>query len=358
MQIPSLSRRTLAVVVVGAVLVLLAAGLALTRVLGAPGTDLERAVRLAPADTERYSWTDWAGVRRELDLPASPDSLDALVDRGFETDLTSTSGLVESSSFLAEQLAWSPATISWELLAQSETGVVDIVGLGDVDTEPITDRLAALGFQRPEEDDGVWVGGAEVLAQATSRAGGSATPVLSHVVVDADRGLLLASDNQVFLGQAAEQAQDLHDPDSAGVLEAVEALAQQPLSAAVYTGRQACASLSMGQADPTDQDAADELVRQAGELDPVAGFAMGVQPGLGVEVALAFETEDQARTNADTRATLASGPAPGQGGAFSDRFALESAVADGRTLVLTLVPEPGTYVLSDLSTGPVLFASC
>ena len=45
---------------------------------------------------------------------------------------------------------------------------------------------------------------------------------------------------------------------------------------------------------------------------------------------MAFETDDHARTNADTRNTLDRGPAPGQGGDFGDRFAVKSVTADGK----------------------------
>jgi hypothetical protein len=71
-----------------------------------------------------------------------------------------------------------------------------------------------------------------------------------------------------------------------------------------------------------------------------------------------FADADQARANADSRAVLASGPAVGQGGDFADRFTLDKARADGRVVTLDLDPLEGQYVLSDLSTGPVLFATC
>ena len=85
---------------------------------------------------------------------------------------------------------------------------------------------------------------------------------------------------------------------------------------------------------------------------------MSVQPGGHVRVVLGFEDKEQARTNADSRAALAGGPAPGQGGDFTDRFSVESATADGELVTLDLKPRRGTYVFSDLSTGPVLFATC
>ena len=61
---------------------------------------------------------------------------------------------------------------------------------------------------------------------------------------------------------------------------------------------------------------------------------------------------------AAARARPAGGPAPGQGGDFTDRFRVAGAGAEGRDVVLDLEPRKGEYVLSDLTTGPVLFATC
>jgi hypothetical protein len=73
---------------------------------------------------------------------------------------------------------------------------------------------------------------------------------------------------------------------------------------------------------------------------------------------MSFENDDQARTNADSRAVLAGGPAPGQGGDFSSRFRLGTVSADGAVVTMELEPAAGEYVLSDLTSGPVLFATC
>lgn len=132
----------------------------------------------------------------------------------------------------------------------------------------------------------------------------------------------------------------------------------EPWSAVVYSGSYTCEKLAMAQADGPDQDQAAELVREAGTVSPLAGFALSAQPDGRVRVALSFETEAQARDNATARSALAAGPAPGQGGAFTDRYTLVSATADGRSLVLELDPVDGEYVVSDLSAGPVLFATC
>ena len=131
-----------------------------------------------------------------------------------------------------------------------------------------------------------------------------------------------------------------------------------PRSAVVYAGSYACERLAMAQADGPDQKQAAELVRQAGTISPLTAYAMAAQPDGDVRVAMSFETDEQARANADSRAALASGPAPGQGGDFADRFEVVSATAEDSTVVLELRPRAGAYVVSDLSAGPVLFASC
>ena len=133
--------------------------------------------------------------------------------------------------------------------------------------------------------------------------------------------------------------------------------AGSPLAAAIYGGDVVCGSLAMGNAGPADQAEARDLLAAAGEVNPLTGFAMARSSG-GVRVAMSFDTEEQARANADSRARLASGPAPGQGGAFSDRFDLGRVSAQGEVVTMELDPVEGSYVLSDLSSGPVLFATC
>ncbi|MGB0101704.1 MAG: hypothetical protein WBP61_15605 [Nocardioides sp.] len=318
-------------------------------------TDLERAISYAPADAERLSWTDWAGVRESL----GTDDLERLLDAGFDADLTSTSALVASGIEMEDRLSFSPASADWELFSQSEQGAVVILRMPeDTDFDALADRLERSGFARPDGDataGGVWEGGEQLLAQL----GGILTPELQHVALVADEQLVLSSDQPAYLAQAVDGLGDGPGDDEVadGLRDAVGAVGE-PLSAAVYDGPYTCAALAMNNADPADQAAGERLVAEAGEVSPLTGFAMGVLPGGDVRVAMAFEDDERARTNADTRSVLASGPAPGQGGDFADRFALDAATADGNIVTLDLEPAEGSYVLSDLSTGPVLFATC
>lgn len=358
-------------VLVGLAVLLLVLGLAVgTRAAGVWGgsdrTPLETAVRLVPPDTQRFTWTDWAAVRARLGADVGTDSGTAdvrrFLDRGFDADLTSASGLVESTPMLQERFGWSPASIDWELLAQSTQGAVEVIGLPDtLDTGELGDRLAALGYPRPSSADGVWLGGGEALAAAAigTDSAGSATPTLQNIAILGDRHLLLASDNGAYLERVLAGLDDHDSPVDEVTRALVDAAGGDPASAVVLGGAEACRSLAMAQADESSQRQATELVAQAGTVSPLTGFAIGVDAAdRTIRVALGFEREDQARANADSRARLASGPAPGQGGSFADRFRLGRVAASGRVVTMELDPRPDTYVLSDLSSGPVLFATC
>jgi len=319
----------------------------------------ERAVALAPADAQRLTWTDWAGVRRELRADLDADSSRAEVadflSDAFDADLSPMSALLASTETMHEEFGFSPATLDWELLSQSESGAAVVMRLPEgTDFAALEDRLAGLGYQRPDEDTGIWLGGIDLLPSI-----GTLTPELQFLAVDADLRVVLGSDTAAY----AEQAMQTVTGDAAAVsglepvVDAVGA-AGAPLAAAVYDGPVVCSALAMGSADPADQDQARELIAAAGEVNPLTGFAMAVEPSLDVRVAMSFENDDQARTNADTRATLASGPAPGQGGDFTDRFRLGPVSAEDGVVTMVLHPRQGQYLLSDLTSGPVLFATC
>jgi hypothetical protein len=320
-------------------------------------TTLQQAVALAPHDAERLSWTDWAAVRHRVGVSLSADSsrgqLRHFLDRGYDADLTSASALVQSAPVLQTAYGFSPATAEWELFSQSTTGAVVILRMPDgTDYGRIGDDLEEAGYTRPSSDTGVWQGGEDLL----NSIGPDLTPELQFVALDAADHLILTSDSAAYLAQAVSDA-DAADGPTDPVQQVVDA-SGTPLSAAIYDGTYTCSALAMGHADSADQDAGEKLLQQAGRVNPVEAFAMSMQPSRHVRVAMAFESSDQARTNADTRATLAAGPAPGQGGDFGDRFSVHSVTAKGDLVLMDLIPKPGAYVLSDLSSGPLLFATC
>ena len=313
------------------------------------------ALSLAPKSAARFSWTDWAAVRSELDADLSASSsgseVDDFLQDAFDRDLVSTTALDASAPTIQEELGFSPATIDWELFTQGKDGALVLMGLPDgFDVDGLRERLRAVGFEEPDDADGVWRGGVDLLEGLD----GPVTPELAALQIDDEHGVLVGSDDPDFLGQRTDLARGDHEDGVSAVVDAEGAA----LSAFVATGDQACSALAMTDADPADRTRAAELVDRAGGVHPLTGFAIAAQPGGGVRVAMAFETEDQAREDADSRSKLAAGPAPGQGGSFPERFTLGKVVASGRVLTMAMKPVEGAFVLSDLSSGPVLFATC
>ena len=320
-------------------------------------SDLQRAVDLAPQGAQRLTFTDWADVRRTLGADLAADTptaeVEAFLGEAFEADLSPMSALLESTPDLHRSFGFSPATLEWEMLSQSPEGAVVVMQLpGSTDFDALQDGFAELGYERPASETGVWNGGIDLLPSI----GGTLTPELQFLAVDADQRLVVSSDTGDYLAQAMRTI--TRDAGSVEGLDEVVAATGDPLAAAVYAGDEACRALAMGTADAADQDQGDELVAAAGEVDPLTGFVMAAEPDRGVRVAMSFDDEDEARTNADSRSTLASGPAPGQGGDFADRFALGDVVAQGAVVTMDLAPGEGEYLLSDLTSGPVLFATC
>ena len=358
---PNLKARASLLGLAGGLLVL-GAALVVAAVLdtlpfGRGSSEFANAVASAPAGTERLSWTDWAGVRRQLgsevDSGSSAADLRAFLEDGFDADLTSRSVLVQSAPLLQASFGFSPASVEWELFSQSQDGAVITLRLPDeADFDALGNRLEELGYARPRSETGVWAGGPDLVSSIST----GLTPELAYLVLEADDHLVLASDQESFLETAARSATG--DADRVDGQEAVADALGEPVSAAVYAGEYACGALAMAQADADDQAQAAELVAAAGTVDPYLAFAMGVRPDGDVRVAMQFANDDQARANADSRAVLANGPAVGQGGEFAERFALQSARADGAVVTLDLQPVEGQYLLSDLSSGPVLFATC
>ena len=70
-----------------------------------------------------------------------------------------------------------------------------------------------------------------------------------------------------------------------------------------------------------------------------------------------FDSADDADHDLQPRTDLAQGPAPGQGGDFTERFTLSDSRVDGHLITMDLRSRTDT-LLGDLGQGPVLFATC
>ncbi len=348
---------------VGALCLVLVAGLtvaALTWWRGRPG-DLERAVSLLPESTRRVSWTDWdevASLAGGTRLPGdeSGPRLDAFLDRAFAQGLTAASALTSSAAGLAEAYRVSPLDAEWEAYGQGDEGAVDLLRLSDeVDLGALEDRFAALGYAAPASGpgtSGVWTGTPELVTGRRVPLG----PLQENVAVVASQRLLLMSDSPDYLSTAVSVVSGDEGNLASSVRDLVRA-SGEPSVAVLWAGDLACADLALSRADPRDRAEGERLVERTGGVHPLTGLVMAQQPDDSLVVSLGLASDEQAAQDLRPRTELASGPAPGQGGSFPERFAVSAAVTDGPVVRLTLDPRRGP-LLSDLGQGPVLFATC
>ncbi len=326
-------------------------------------TDYEQALASLPASTLRATYTDWERVRSmtdsaTLDTSASSRAVDQFLSRAYDQDLTSTSAVADATYALARSYGFSPLDASWEVFGQSREGAVAVLQFDHaVDMGQIERNLRRLGYTPPADDEGVWEGTVDLIASIDS----SLTPVMQNVVVLPDEQMVLLSDNASYASSAASVVTGSADSlleDADGV----SALAEQviePASAVLFASDFACEALSMSSADAEDGARAEELVESAGGVSPLSGVVMAMAPDRSLTVGMHFETSEQAAANLEPRVELASGEAVGQGGEFTDRFTVSEGRSSDEEVVLDLEPtSPDQALLSDLSQGPVLFATC
>lgn len=352
----------------------------------------QEAVATMPASTLRATYTDWAQVRTLLGATSLGEGsttrdVNGFLDDAYRADLISTSAVSGATYAMARRYGFSPLDADWEMFGQSREGAVAVMRLPEsVDFGGIERNLRTLGYDPPDEGAGsgqVWAGSADLVAQIDP----SLTPVQQNVVVLEDEQVVLLSDSASYASSAADvvrgSADSLADAtvdatdnatggatsggdgDAAGAGDGVgdgagdlAEVADEPVSAVMWASDFACEALSMASADEEDQTVADQLVSDAGGVSPLSGLVMAHQPDRGLVVGMHFESSDQAKDNLRPRTELAAGEAVGQGGEFSDRFDITTAETNGANVVLHLDPRDDEALLSDLSQGPVLFATC
>ena len=117
------------------------------------------------------------------------------LDDGYDADLTSTSALLASAEVLQRGYGFSPATVDGSCSASPTEGAVVILHLPDgTDFDPLGDRPRGLGYTRPTDETGCGTGGAD----RSAAIGADLTPELQYLALDADDGLVLASDTAGF----------------------------------------------------------------------------------------------------------------------------------------------------------------
>jgi hypothetical protein len=328
-------------------------------------TSYEDAVSWLPKSTLRATYTDWASVRslaggRSLGSSSTTRDVSNFLSRADDLDLTSTSAVVDSTYAMNRLYGFSPLDAQWEMYGQSREGAVDVLRLDrSVDLDGVERNLRRLGYTPPADGagtGGVWAGTTDLVAQIDP----SLTPVMQNVVVLPEQRVVLLSDSDGYASSSAAVVTG-DDPgldEVAGTI-ALARVAGEPATAVLFASDFACDALSMAEADEEDQAQAKELISAAGGVRPLAGLVIAMHPDRSLVVGMHFESSDRAAEDLRPRVKLASGEAPGQGGTFGERFRVKEAVADGNEIVMQLQPAAKDLsLISDLTEGPLLFASC
>src|SRR3546814_17554270 len=84
-----------------------------------------------------------------------------------------------------------------------------------------------------------------------------------------------------------------------------------PRALTAFVDDYACEALSMTQADDDAQTVAASLISEAGGVSPLKGYLVAMEPDGVMSIVLAFEDDDQAERNLDSRRALAGAEDPG-----------------------------------------------
>lgn len=345
--------------VLGLVVLVVLAGVLVRGCLKADRTSLDSALRMAPEKTLRAGFTDWSAVRRITGVPrtTSAEKIGDLVDRAYERDLSAVSVLVEGAVAMQEHFGFSPGTLDWELTAIARAGATTVMRLDDeVDVDDVRAALEESGFVKPEDEEGVWKGGVDLVFGLDS----TLSTQLQFVVVLEDQHTVVASDAEKYAATAAKAARgDATTLAEADDTDALTGSVEDPVVAATLWSRDfACEDLALTKGAPGDLPRAQEVIDQAGGVGPLAGLLMARPASARLTVVERYEDQDRARRDLEARAKLAVGEAVGRGGSFTDDFELTGSRTDGANVVLTMEAADNGFLLSSLNHGPILFAAC
>lgn len=317
------------------------------------------AITTMPVATQRVAFTDWSDVRLELRVPRDTeiDSMGTWLPQAFQADLSPASIMASSGPLLQQHLGFSPANAQWEAYGQAQNGQVEVLRLNDtVDFAPIRSLLKKAGYVAPSSATGAWTGGTDILAAIDP----SISAEFGNIVLVADEHLVLASSSPTYLATAAAVVAGKQK-----ALSSVDSVSQmlnnidEPAAAVVWTRDFVCGDLAMSNADSDAQAQAQQAIQAAGQITPLVGFTLALDPEGILTAAEQFTSPSAAEGDLKARASLATGPEYGRSSAnFSDDFTLESASTKDSTILLTMKPHSGVFPLSSLYSGPLVFATC
>ena len=190
------------------------------------------------------------------------------------------------------------------------------------------------GYQKPTDDDGVWDGGADLVAGIDP----TITPEVQYVVLRDDQHRVVTSDTRAYAASAAKVATG--DADALGPKARRRGRpGRRPGQRAAVDGRLRLRGPGDVQADQDDQDAGRPAGGRGGRRRPAERPADGDAAGPDARVVVAhFEDADQAKQNLRPRARLAVGAARAREGLLRRRLRLTALGPRAATSCSTAKP--------------------
>lgn len=350
-----------AVIAVVVVALITAVGYVVWNKFQEPASPVEQGLTAMPEKTLIASFTDWSAARTDLAADIASDSSirtkRSFYDSAYDKDYAVGSVLSTFDAVMTSKYGWSVLDTDWEMYGQARAGAVEVLKVSDgFDFGAADDALSKLGY--PAADgNGIRAAGPDVVAAISP----GLTPQLGYLALLPDEKLIVTSDSSRYTTLTLDVIRGDRDSlyDMEGVQPLAEGLADDTVVAVLELGNRACVGSGFGTAAASDRKLARQRIAEVGGIHPLTGLGLATDPDGVLTVAMQFADGDQATADLKPRQRLARGEAPDQGGTFDERFKLAVADVQDATLVLALKPSVrDAQLLSDLSRGGLLFASC
>ena len=330
------------------------------RARAATGRRRPRAGRCAGAGRRPALLVDRLGrrtrrARASTSTPRRPPAqVEDLLDRGFDADLTSASALLSSAVTMQQRFGFSPATLEWELFSQSDRrGVADDAAGRRGRTDDVRDALRAPAVRRARRPR------RGLDAEPGPPISGQVTPELrtSRSTTSAGAGGRLRHPGGRRRGGRRGRGDAGPGPIPAAVVDggrrrpsSAIALHRRPRRAARWRWR------TPTRPSRTPAEALVARGRQGQPDDRVRDRRPSPTARCGSRWRSRTPTRRAPTPTPGPR--WSPGPAPGQGGDFTDRFTSARSAPTATSCRWSWSRSRAPTCVSDLSSGPVLFATC
>lgn len=321
-------------------------------------SSLTAALDSLPSNTQVAGFTDWALIRRHLDLGSASTKADraALNDDATLRDLTTRSVIGRSIEEMHSSFGWSAADLDWEAYGQASGGSAMVAHFDrSVSLAKVRAALRKLGYKH---EGRIW----SIEGSTDTTVGNDLVGVLGAVSIVPRQRLIVAASRSTYVSTVL-QVIDRKQPSLLSVRRAADVASSLvgTDSALLQTGAVACDATSLKNKSADVKAQGRAAVARAGGLEKVDYAGRGLvdesTKRQSVRFAMSFDSPAQAAQQLVVRRKLATGPFIGREGRIDDSLTLADSTTEGSTATLRFNHPSGSvaYMTGD---GPLLLAGC